>query len=130
MSVPPEAIISTPAACPAEVRLVSEMRVAKKAEMPLLTAKIPNPKETERYPKKIGTPCRTPLKNIFRLSKNSTPLFPTYMIANKAEKCKSGKRSDGVIPKGNVPFCEKFKKKHLGLPERAIKVTALTPKIC
>ena len=55
-SVPPAAIISTPAACPAEVRLVSEMPTAAVAGSHNRTARIPNPKDTDRYPSAMGTP--------------------------------------------------------------------------
>ena len=48
ISVPPTAIMSTPAACPAEVRFVAEIAVAAKTDKPALTAFIPNPNETDK----------------------------------------------------------------------------------
>ena len=52
-----------PAACPAEVTFVMEIATAAETESPAFTAKIPMLNETERYPKAIGIPCRTPFQN-------------------------------------------------------------------
>ena len=67
MIVPFEAIISTPAACPAEVTLSKEISEASVTESPALTAIMPKPKETDRYPKAIGIPCTRPFRKSFFL---------------------------------------------------------------
>ena len=43
----------TPAACPAEVRFVTEIPTACKTVSPALTAIIPKPKDTERYDREV-----------------------------------------------------------------------------
>lgn len=66
MIVPPAAITSIPAFCPAEVRLEADMTEAINAERPaLLTARIPKPNDTEMYPRQIGIPCDIPLRKFF-----------------------------------------------------------------
>ena len=60
--VPPTAIMSTPATCPAEVRFVAEISEDAITESPALTAFIPNPNDTDNYPKEIGMPWDIPRK--------------------------------------------------------------------
>ena len=50
----------TPSACPAEVRFVREMIKALSTDIPSLTAVMPKPKDTERYPRPIGIPSFMP----------------------------------------------------------------------
>ena len=44
-----DAITARPANCPALVKLVSEIRVASRTSSPFDTARVPNPKLTEKY---------------------------------------------------------------------------------
>ena len=57
---PCAAIMPMPATCPADVRFVIEMRIAASGGMPIVTAVIPNVKDTERYPSAIGSPPCSP----------------------------------------------------------------------
>ena len=54
-----------PANCPADVKLVIEIRTACQMLSPFDTAMIPNVKDTERYPSPIGIPSVNPFRNEF-----------------------------------------------------------------
>ena len=64
-SVPPAAMMPTPATCPAEVRLVAEMPTAAAMDSPRLMHKMPKPKDTDRYPRAMGMPSFSPVRNCF-----------------------------------------------------------------
>ena len=56
----PEVIMPSPANCPAEVRLVSEIRNACHHVSPAAIHCIPKVKDTDRYPSAIGMPSWRP----------------------------------------------------------------------
>jgi hypothetical protein len=68
--------MGTAANCPAEVTQVMEISNASPKESPCSVAKIPNAKETDRYPKQMGTPAKSPRKNVSLFFKQITNLFP------------------------------------------------------
>ena len=78
---PPAMIISRPANCPADVRLVREMRTACQIVRPPCTAIIPNVKETARYPRAIGIPSAIPcLKLSFFMKDFLRFLLPEFLL--------------------------------------------------
>ena len=79
---PPAMIISRPANCPADVRLVREMRTACQIVRPPCTAIIPNVKETARYPRAMGIPSVIPcLKLSFFMKDFLRFLLPEFLHA-------------------------------------------------
>ena len=60
IKVPQAAMTATPATCPAEVRLVIEIRIVLNGAIPCATAVIPNPKDTDKYPSANGRPLPSP----------------------------------------------------------------------
>ena len=57
---PPAAMTVTPATWPAEVRLVPERSTKMRPGRPCFTAQMAKPKDTDRYPRPMGSPSRSP----------------------------------------------------------------------
>ena len=60
MSSPPAAMTVTPATWPAEVRLVPDRSTSTRPGMPCFTAQMAKPKDTDRYPRPMGSPSLSP----------------------------------------------------------------------
>jgi len=65
ISVPPAIIISSPANCPALVKLVRDIKTDVNIDKPPWVASNPKAKDTDMYASAIGTPSFNPIKNLF-----------------------------------------------------------------
>ena len=145
-SEPAAAIIGTPASCPAEVTFVIEISRVSITESPDLTEKIPKANDTERYPRQMGSPSRTPLVKPDLLTiiyseiclkgfcgetfaPTKSRLIFYYTVVYLSRRVISGKRTKPHFRRGHRSLVEGSapSKKRMGQPSSTSSITSLMP---